>query len=76
MNSIFLLSLLLYVLYPIVTAQGPVASDISPSTTAATTISTISLTPEMSASAVSSLYQTLATSVPSQPGDGKQDSMK
>ncbi|KAG4421805.1 hypothetical protein IFR04_005055 [Cadophora malorum] len=70
MNSIFLLSLLLYVLYPIVTAQGPVASDISPSTTAATTISTISLTPEMSASAVSSLYQTLATSVPSQPGDG------
>lgn len=38
---------------------------------APTTTSSVSMTPEMSASAVSSLYSVLATSSPQQPGNGK-----
>jgi hypothetical protein len=59
-------SLMLFFFFDIATSQNPFSSQVP----AATTTSTVSLTPEMSASAVSSLYSVLATSSPQQPGNG------
>lgn len=64
MRSILLLSLTLNFLFLKVIAQNSVTS--SP---AAATTSYVSLTPEMSASSVSSYFAALATSAPQQPGD-------
>lgn len=47
------------------------AQDSSSDSSVPTTTSSVSLTPQMSASAVSSLYSVLATSSPQQPGTGK-----
>jgi hypothetical protein len=65
MRTILLLGLIVH-FFHISTAQD---SPSSPSST--TTSSSVSLTPEMSASAVSSLYSVLATSSPQQPGNGE-----
>ncbi|KAF4627779.1 hypothetical protein G7Y89_g10375 [Cudoniella acicularis] len=64
MNSILLVSLLLNFLFSQVAAQNSITSQPSATT------SSVSLTPEMSASAASSLYSVLATSSPQQPGNG------
>lgn len=61
MRTIFLLSLTLLASFNVAIAQNSTA----PSTT-----TSVSITPEMSASAVSSLYSVLATSSPQQPGSG------
>jgi hypothetical protein len=59
-------SLILYFFFNIATSQDSLSSQ-----GAAATTTSVSLTPEMSASAVSSLYSVLATSSPQQPGNGE-----
>jgi len=67
MKTISLFSLMLHLFFLKTKAQVSQPSQFL----AATTTSSISLTPEMSASAVSSLYSVLATASPQQPGDGE-----
>jgi hypothetical protein len=67
MRATLLFSLLLCFFFNIAISQDPLSSQGA----AATTTSSISITPEMSASAVSSLYSVLATSSPQQPGNGE-----
>lgn len=62
---LLLLSLTLIVFFSKVIAQDPVTSAPAPAVT-----TFVSLTPEMSASSVSSYFSALATSAPQQPGDG------
>jgi hypothetical protein len=59
--------MLFFFFFDIATSQNPLSTQGS----AATPTSSVSLTPEMSASAVSSLYAALATSSPQQPGNGE-----
>jgi hypothetical protein len=66
MRATLLFSLLLSLFFDIASSQDPLSSQGSAATT-----TSVSLTPEMSASAVSSLYSVLATSSPQQPGNGK-----
>ncbi|RDL37076.1 Uncharacterized protein BP5553_04509 [Venustampulla echinocandica] len=66
MRTILLLSVLLNLFFLRVAAQN--TNSITSSQPTPT--SSVSLTPEMSASAASSLFSTLATSVPQQPGEG------
>ncbi|XMA09371.1 hypothetical protein WAI453_002162 [Rhynchosporium graminicola] len=74
MKSILLLNLFLRFLFPlIVAAQDSLSStEISPPARTTTTAptSTISQTPEMVSSSVASVFSALATSAPTQPGDG------
>lgn len=65
MKKVLVLSFLLQFFFHISRAQDSSSDSSAPTTTAA-----ISLTPQMSASAVSSLYSVLATATPQQPGDG------
>ncbi|KAE8453522.1 hypothetical protein EG329_010383 [Mollisiaceae sp. DMI_Dod_QoI] len=65
MKKVLFLSLMLQLFF-----HTSVAQDSSSQSSAPTTTSSISLTPQMSASAVSSLYSVLATSSPQQPGSG------
>jgi len=77
MKSFILLSLMLnfILFFRFTTAQDQTESSPSfPSNTpAATTTSppSVSLTPEMSASSVSSYFSSLATTAPEQPGNGE-----
>ncbi|CZR51887.1 uncharacterized protein PAC_01764 [Phialocephala subalpina] len=63
MKKVVFLSLMLQLFFHISSAQD--SSSATPTST-----SSVSLTPQMSASAVSSLYSVLATSSPQQPGSG------
>ncbi|CAL3962478.1 hypothetical protein PZA11_000373 [Diplocarpon coronariae] len=65
MSSSYFPILLLQFLFSLVTGQGSITSQPSPSTT-----SLVSLTPEMSASSVASVFSALATSGSQQPGNG------
>jgi hypothetical protein len=67
MRATLFSSLMLCFFFNIAFSQDPLSSQGS----ATTTTSSVSLTPEMSASAVSSLYSALATSSPQQPGNGE-----
>jgi len=67
MKTLFLFSLMLHLFFLTTTAQDSQPSQFL------TTTSSISLTPEMSASAVTSLFSVLATASPQQPGDGELD---
>lgn len=68
MKSLVFLNLLLPLFFHVITAQDSVSSSSIPPS--ATTTIAVSLTPQMSASAVSSLYSVLATATPQQPGSG------
>lgn len=65
MRTILLLSLMLNFLFHKAIAQDSISSS-----QAAATTTFVSLTPEMSASSVSSYFSALATSAPEQPGNG------
>jgi hypothetical protein len=66
MGEALLFGLMLLFFFHIASSQEPLSSQGSAATT-----TSVSLTPEMSASAVSSLYSVLATSSPQQPGNGE-----
>lgn len=76
MRTILLLSLMLNFFALKVIAQDSISSSQSPEQESVTsappsaTTSFVSLTPEMSASSVSSLFSALATATPEQPGSG------
>jgi hypothetical protein len=70
MRTILLLSLTLQFFFHISTAQDSISSPPSAATT-----SSVSVTPEMSASSVSSFFSALATASPQQPGNGESRSL-